>query len=463
MALNNPLLSGSNRLRQVSDGGPIIKAAPPHDDADAVQRLQIALRTLTKNPMPQTFVNGPTKPPDGKFGIETQNTVIAFQKIAFPKEPREWDGRVGPKTIKKMDEMLPKGGGGGGGVVPVPPPLPPAPIPPLGLTIVNQPPGNELMLAEIDDNPAKSDLNSDSRQVAGVSLGARLRVWFAKLGVGAALLNEIEKLALGLTGFGPLEIRKFLSGLIESGKLEREAFDDISAAAITSFPDVDVNKPLSPRAVRLNQALLKNEMAVGGDVAMELFRAWTAESAKPAQLRNFPSLDGVMSGTPGFKGAAKQFEDRLRENVQQQAKLALIDFRDLVTGTGPKRGQSEDVPATELGKQSRRSLPAVEPVIPQLSLIDDRVSKICIGSFQGVHISMTGFTADAKTRSFTANLKYDIRDHFGVDDDDCEVSRQGIHGTPGQVAMWVLQHFAPQGHKPFIDQVIVRRAVTGTF
>jgi hypothetical protein len=462
MALKNPLLSGSPRLRQVSEGGPILKSAPPHDDVDAVQRIQTALRTLTKNPMPKSFVNGPTKPPDGKFGIETHNVVISFQKLAFPNDPREWDGRIGPKTIQKMDAMLPPGGGGGG-VLPSPPPLPAPPIPPLGLTIVNQPPGNELMLAEIDDNPAKSDLNSDARQVAGVSTGARLRVWFAKLGVGAALLNEIEKLALGITGFGPLEIRKFLSGLVESGKLEREAFDDISLAAITSFPDVDATKPLSPRSVRLNQALLKNEMAVGGDVAMELFRAWTAESAKPAQLRNFPSLDGVMSGTPGFKAAAKQFEDRLRENVQAQARLALIDFRDLVTGTGPKRGQSEDVPPTEPGKQSRRVLPAIEPVIPNLSLIDDRVSKICIGSFQGVHIAMTGFTADAKTRSFTANLKYDIRDHFGVDDDDCEVASRGIHGTPGQVAMWVLQHFAPQGHKPFIDQVIVRRTVTGTF
>ncbi|WP_425616945.1 peptidoglycan-binding protein [Anatilimnocola sp. NA78] len=463
MSLNNPLLSGSNRLRQVSDGAPSVKAAPPHDDTDAVRRIQKALRILTRNPMPQSFVNGPNNEPDGKFGQETLNLVIAFQKQAFPTDPREWDGRVGKKTLGKMDALLPPGGGGGGGVIPVPPPLPPAPIPPLGLTIVNQPSGNVLMLAEIDDAAGKSDLNSERRQVKGVSLGARLRVWFAKLGVGAALLNEIEKLALGMTGFGPLEIRKFINGLIESGKLEREAFEDVTAAAITSFPDVDANKPLSARSVRLNQALLRNEMAVGGETALELFKFWTGESDVPAKLRNFNSLDNAINATPNFKAAANQFEERLRQNVQAQARLALIDFRDLVTGPGPKRGSNVDVPASEPGQQTRRMLPAIEPVIPNLSLVEDRVAKICIGSFQGVHISMTGFTADAKTRTFTAMLKYDLRDHFGVDDDDCEVTTKGIHGTPGQVAMWVLQHFAPQGHRPFIDHILVNRSVTGKF
>ncbi len=102
-------------------------------------------------------------------------------------------------------------------------------------------------------------------------------------------------------------------------------------------------------------------------------------------------------------------------------------------------------------------------MIPSLDLQKDTVAKICIGSFQGVHISMTGFTADAKTRQFRLQLRYDLRDHFGVDDDDCEVTVRGIHGTPGQVAMWVLQHYAPQGHKPFVDEVLVNRTVTGSF
>ena len=35
---------------------------------------------------------------DGKFGNETKAAVIAFQKDAFPSQPKEHDGIVGPKT-----------------------------------------------------------------------------------------------------------------------------------------------------------------------------------------------------------------------------------------------------------------------------------------------------------------------------------------------------------------------------
>lgn len=37
---------------------------------------------------------------DGIFGNDTRNATIAFQKKAFPNQPGEWDGIVGPKTWK---------------------------------------------------------------------------------------------------------------------------------------------------------------------------------------------------------------------------------------------------------------------------------------------------------------------------------------------------------------------------
>lgn len=457
MALSSALLSASPRLVQVSNGGQPVRPAPPADDADAVRRLQKALRSLTGLPMPKTFLNGPNGEPDGKYGQETVDTVIVFQKKAFPTEPKEWDGRVGGKTLAKMDAKLPRGGG----VVP-PAPAPPQPTPG-ALTIVNQPPGNSLMLAEIDDAPAKADLNSDARQLASTSLGARLRVWFAKLGVGAAVLDEIEKVVLATANGKTPDARALLASLVASGKLETAIFREVSAKDLLAFPGVDLSARLSTRSVAVNEALLRNEMSVGGATALEMFKFWTSHAAAPAPKKNFPSLDAAMAATPGFVAGAKQFEDMLRENIRQQAQKGLIDFRDLVTGPGPKRTADANVPPTEPGKQTSRPLPTVEPVIPSLDLRADTVAKICIGSFQGVHISMTGFTADAKTRQFRLQLRYDLRDHFGVDDDDCEVTVRGIHGTPGQVAMWVLQHYAPQGHKPFVDEVLVNRTVTGTF
>lgn len=41
---------------------------------------------------------------DGKFGKDTLAAVLQFQGIAFPGQPGEWDGVVGPKTRAKLVE-----------------------------------------------------------------------------------------------------------------------------------------------------------------------------------------------------------------------------------------------------------------------------------------------------------------------------------------------------------------------
>ncbi len=120
MPLQSTILKGNARLEAVSLGGPAIRRAPPDDDVDAVKRIQKALASLGY-PMPNSFPSGPTGEPDGKFGNETHQTVIAFQKKAFPGAVLEWDGRVGPKTLQKLDEALPKT---------VNPPSPPPPAGP---------------------------------------------------------------------------------------------------------------------------------------------------------------------------------------------------------------------------------------------------------------------------------------------------------------------------------------------
>jgi hypothetical protein len=129
---------------------------------------------------------------------------------------------------------------------------------------------------------------------------------------------------------------------------------------------------------------------------------------------------------------------------------------------------SVNVPEREPGSVSKRSLPAIGPILPDLSIIRDTVVKICIGSFQGMKVSLSDFQANATDipgfpGTFSGTLHYELWDHFGVDDEDCEIRSAGIHGTPGQAAMWVLQHFAPAGHNPFIDQVFVVRDFSGGF
>lgn len=42
---------------------------------------------------------------DGDFGKKTEAAVLKFQEVEFPKEPKEWDGIVGPKTRAKLKDV----------------------------------------------------------------------------------------------------------------------------------------------------------------------------------------------------------------------------------------------------------------------------------------------------------------------------------------------------------------------
>jgi peptidoglycan hydrolase-like protein with peptidoglycan-binding domain len=101
MTLQSDILAGSPRLELAASGGPSVKKG--EHEPDAVKRIQNALLALGF-PMPTSFPNGPAGEPDGIFGQETFNTVIAFQRREFPDKPAEWDGRVGRHTLDRMDE-----------------------------------------------------------------------------------------------------------------------------------------------------------------------------------------------------------------------------------------------------------------------------------------------------------------------------------------------------------------------
>jgi len=107
--LKSDILSGNARLERAASGGPPVTMGPPADEPDAVKRIQKGLVALGFR-MSISFPNGPGGEPDGVFGHETYQTVIAFQRREFPKEPGQWDGRVGPLTLGRMDEQL--GGSG---------------------------------------------------------------------------------------------------------------------------------------------------------------------------------------------------------------------------------------------------------------------------------------------------------------------------------------------------------------
>lgn len=124
MPLESEILKGNARLEQAFGGGPAIRPAPPRDDADAVRRIQKALRQLGYA-MTRSYAAGQNGEPDGVYGQETADAVISFQRRVFPGKPYEWDGRVGKKTLEQMDPLLPRPG------QPTPTPTPTPPINPV--------------------------------------------------------------------------------------------------------------------------------------------------------------------------------------------------------------------------------------------------------------------------------------------------------------------------------------------
>lgn len=90
--------------------------------------------------------------------------------------------------------------------------------------------------------------------------------------------------------------------------------------------------------------------------------------------------------------------------------------------------------------------------VPWLSfpLSDSRMLKAIIGGTQGHTIWLTGLTIDPNARTYSMQLRYLIRDDFGVDASDLY--------TPGLIAFWVLQH-ERTGFVPFqniIDLTVTR-------
>ena len=480
MALSNSLLADSPRLVQASNGPPSVKHAPPKDDADAVGRIQIALRLLAPFPkMPKTFTagdgsDGTIGTPDGQFGEETVAAVLAFQKRVFPNSPGEWDGRVGKNTLAAMDKELPPDADGNlkkrrvdpppkpnidPNVNPLPKPLPkPSPIP-AGIEITNQ--DNPVVLLHIDDNEANDDLDFDQRDLKDPKNTrlARIRVWFAKIGSGARTLDLAEKFIAG--GF-LLPIPVKLALLVEDGFLEAAAVLDVTAAAIKNFPNLDTTTRMSSRATSVNTNLMQNELAAALGTGLAVYDKFKTENTAKAKREVIPLAQNVERSS-AFQTAAQKFEDSMRKNVSAQALLGQIHFADLqTTPLGLRKMNDEPLLPTEIGQGTNRVLPTVFVKTPAFSIRKDPIAKICIGGLQGIDITMTGFRASATDRTWSANLRYTLLDHFGANDDDVEIDAS-LHGSPGQIALWTLQHFAASGHKPFRPILKINRAVAGSF
>jgi peptidoglycan hydrolase-like protein with peptidoglycan-binding domain len=96
MSLKSMRLSRCKRIIAASGSAPPILIG---EKGEAVEIVQQALIDL-KFPMPiSTRATGLA---DGVFGVETKSVVEAFQK----RERLQLDGKVGPKTLGRLDELI---------------------------------------------------------------------------------------------------------------------------------------------------------------------------------------------------------------------------------------------------------------------------------------------------------------------------------------------------------------------
>jgi len=58
-------------------------------------RIQAIRKSLTQDPLVV----------DCRFGPNTEKATMMFQRCVFPENPREWNGKIGPKTWGELDKL----------------------------------------------------------------------------------------------------------------------------------------------------------------------------------------------------------------------------------------------------------------------------------------------------------------------------------------------------------------------
>jgi len=197
---------------------------------------------------------------------------------------------------------------------------------------------------------------------------------------------------------------------------------------------------LSPTTKQLHEAILAEQIVldsvsgttIGIEQAKFFFRNTGFLVTRTHALGS--PLASLVQTSPEFKKAHNSVKSFITDVLRAGAAVGVIDYHDLAE---PKK----KVPPPGVGFRT----------LPLLGYI---------GSFQGVDIFLNDFDADAVKRTYKADLQYQFFDHFGVDDSDTIPDSHG-HGSPGQIALWILQHERHPEHMPFITRVVMDQSISG--
>jgi len=174
---------------------------------------------------------------------------------------------------------------------------------------------------------------------------------------------------------------------------------------------------------------------IGTDLASAFFRNLAILDTK---THGFGSpLSDLVKASPEFRSEHESVKDFIRDAVREMDFRGIIDYRELA--------------------EARKKVPP-----PGLGFPGFQRLHVLIGSFQGVDVYLHDFNADPVGRTYDAELVYHFFDHFGVDNSDAIPDSSG-HGSPGQMAFWILQRERHRtGNMPYITEVVINRPIVGT-
>jgi hypothetical protein len=202
--------------------------------------------------------------------------------------------------------------------------------------------------------------------------------------------------------------------------------------------NVEINRRLF-RTVDKREAQLGVEALVGGRVSTRLALDFLANTVSGQEIVYNPSdpVSKAVHSAPEFGKAHSDVTAFIAAALTRSALTGTLDYHVL--------------------DSSAKNVPP-----PRLSFGTLTHLQLAFGSMQGVKIWLDNFEANDTTRDFRASLIYEWFDHFGADDNTITPDHR-LHGTPGQVCLWIMQREDPPARRPFVIKVVFPEEARGKF
>jgi hypothetical protein len=369
---------------------------------EALRLIQEALNKLQAKTVFLDLVPIPQGEIDGKvYGSQTEAAVLKFKRVLDIRRPghSQVDPICGMSTLAHLDDEMKKVEDGSKPTPSAPPEVP------VTMDV-------EIILSELLDNRNKSDLESTLGDLGRLTTAQRFAI----------------NMPLPILGVPAVPF---------------------TLMPLFSHPEVSLKTYLSQEAVPASLAT---------SAGQQILRGFFTNNIPKAIKIHFPGTDlsKTVAENKLFIEASIGFEGRLHDRIVRLA------------NNQPSVGLSLLLPEIIAGLQQNPAGQLQPPFVngtnsfPAFRLGEPLA---ILGQFQGTRVTLTRLSLRPSLKrrvrfEYDAVLLYDWFDHFGIDDGDLTKEPGTNHGSPGQVAMWILQRKHHPNNMPYVVRIVVNRTIT---